>query len=62
VALSREFKMRERVSLAVRGEAFNALNHPNFGLPNANISSSAFGQITSAFDPRLLQASMKLIF
>jgi hypothetical protein len=62
LALSREFKMRERVSLAVRGEAFNALNHPNFGLPNANISSSAFGQITSAFDPRILQASMKLIF
>ena len=62
VALSREFKMRDRVSLAVRGETFNVLNHPNFGLPNANISSSAFGQVTSASDPRILQASMKLIF
>jgi hypothetical protein len=62
VALSREFRMREKVSLAVRGEAFNALNHPNFGLPNANVSSSAFGQITGALDPRILQASMKLIF
>jgi len=38
------------------------LNHPNFGLPNANISSSTFGQIRSARDPRILQGSMKLIF
>ncbi|HJZ99176.1 MAG TPA: hypothetical protein VKE70_21850 [Candidatus Solibacter sp.] len=30
--------------------------------PNGNISSSTFGQIRSARDPRILQASMKLIF
>ena len=62
VALSREFRMREGLTLNVRGEAFNILNHPNFQLPNANLSSSTFGQITTAFDPRILQASMKLIF
>jgi hypothetical protein len=38
------------------------LNHPNFGLPNGNLSSATFGTITSAFDPRILQASMKLVF
>jgi len=62
LALGREFRLRERLTLQARGEAFNVLNHPNFGLLNGNISSSTFGQITSAFDPRILQASMKLIF
>ncbi|MDQ6698934.1 MAG: carboxypeptidase regulatory-like domain-containing protein [Acidobacteriota bacterium] len=62
VALTREFKVSERLTFHARGEAFNVLNHPNFGAPNANISSSTFGQIRSARDPRILQASMKLIF
>jgi Carboxypeptidase regulatory-like domain len=62
LAVSRQFKLREQLRLTVRAEAFNLMNHPNFGLPNANISSATFGQITSASDPRILQLSMKLIF
>ncbi|HEY3835250.1 MAG TPA: TonB-dependent receptor, partial [Bryobacteraceae bacterium] len=62
MALSREFKILESVRLQVRAEAFNLMNHPNFGGPNGNISSSSFGQITSASDPRILQGSIKLVF
>jgi hypothetical protein len=62
LALVRGVRLRERFTLQIRAEAFNLLNHPNFGLPNGNISSSSFGQITGAFDPRILQASMKLVF
>jgi hypothetical protein len=62
VAVARGFRLRERLTLKVRGEAFNVLNRPNFGLPNGNLSSSTFGQITGAFDPRILQGSVKLMF
>ena len=62
LALSREFKLRERLTLHVRAEAFNLFNHPNFNAPVTNISAANFGQITSASDPRILQASMKLTF
>ena len=36
--------------------------NPNLYAPNANISSATFGQIRSARDPRILQASIKLTF
>jgi hypothetical protein len=62
VAVTREFKFVERFTLHARAEAFNALNHPNFGAPNSTLSSATFGRILSARDPRILQASMKLIF
>jgi Carboxypeptidase regulatory-like domain len=62
LAVTREFRFVERFTLQARGEAFNAFNHPNFGAPNATLSSATFGQIRSARDPRILQASMKFIF
>ena len=62
LAVSRAFKIYERLTLDVRAEAFNLFNHPNFMAPNANVSSSSFGQITTAFDPRILQAAVKVVF
>jgi len=62
VALSREFKMRERYRLQVRGDFFNILNHPNWGTPGLSITSGTFGQITSFSSPRIIQMSMKFFF
>ena len=46
-----------------RAEFFNVLNHPNFGPPNANITSTAFGTITSTVnDPRVVQLVLKYYF
>jgi len=61
-ALSREFSMSEKLRLEVRGEAFNVVNHANFGAASTNLSSANFGRITSAGDPRILQFALKLHF
>jgi hypothetical protein len=62
VALSREFTMRERYRLQVRGDFFNILNHPNWGAPAMSITSGTFGQITSFSSPRIIQMAMKFFF
>jgi len=62
MALSREFQMRERYRLQVRGDFFNILNHPNWGAPSLSITSGTFGQITSFSSPRIIQMSMKFFF
>lgn len=76
LAVQREFKLGELARLQLRGELFNLFNHPNFGLPVANISSGLFGQSTSMLNsflgglnglyqmggPRSGQLSVKVIF
>jgi hypothetical protein len=54
--------MAGRVSLEARAEVFNALNTRALGAPNMVVGSPAFGSITSAGDPRVVQLAMKLIF
>jgi hypothetical protein len=61
LALSREFRVRERESLEVRGEAFNATN--SFRAASVVTSQTAtFGKILAAQDPRIMQIAMKFIF
>lgn len=41
----RRFQINERISVQLRGEAFNISNTPHFANPNADISSGNFGLI-----------------
>lgn len=47
LALRREFRLRERTSLELRFEAFNAFNQANFGDPARYLVSPLFGQASS---------------
>jgi hypothetical protein len=48
--LFKNFKIAERFNLAIGAQAFNAFNHPNFGLPNGTYFSSFTGGV-AAPDP-----------
>jgi hypothetical protein len=63
IGLHKEFRLWSEAShLQVRAEAFNLFNQTNFTAPNSDISSSAFGSITSTFPARQLQFAMKVLF
>ena len=52
----------EKTSLQFRAEFFNAFNNVNFFFSDRTVSDGAFGQITAARDPRILQFGLKLLF
>jgi hypothetical protein len=63
-AFMKNWSVKERYGIQFRWEMFNVFNHPSFGGPNTDITSSNFGQIngTGAIAPRVMQAAVKLKF
>ena len=62
-SLSKEFHFAQQPYVEFRFEAFNFLNHPNFGDPNTTLSSVTFGRISSTrTDMRQLQFGLKFVF
>ena len=62
LGLIKNTKISERINTQFRAEFFNAFNNVNFSGPSSSLSSSSFGRITSAGDPRILQLALKLMF
>jgi len=76
VALRREMPIYDRLAAQVQVEAFNVLNHPNFGYIDPSLSHALFGQSTKMLNqsfgpagslyqqggPRSVQFSFKVIF
>ena len=62
LALVRRIPLSGRHALELRAEAFNVTNTPALGAPNGVFGSAAFGTITTAGDPRVIQLAVKLLF
>jgi hypothetical protein len=65
MSIDKSFAMpyNEHHQLQIRFDAFNALNHTNFGTPGIRPGQGGFGQITSSStNPRQLQLAAKYMF
>jgi hypothetical protein len=62
MSLIKRFRIQERYNVQFRCEAFNALNHPSFNLPNRNVNAPAAGTITDMRSPRLFQLGLRVQF
>ena len=70
LGVSKFVPITEHVSFRLRGDLFNVLNRAQYGAPNADISQSNFGVITTTISnyatgrgtPRELQISAKVVF
>jgi len=62
VSLIKRTRIGEDKSIEFRAEAFNVMNHANFGNPNGSIGSANFGRVTTTRDPRLIQFGLKFQF
>jgi hypothetical protein len=60
--LFKDFRVTERRRFEIRWEVFNSLNRPPFQNPTASLSSSNFGRITTAGNPRIMQLAAKFYF
>jgi hypothetical protein len=56
------FTIYKESSLQFRGEVFNVLNNVNLSAPNGTLSSPAFGTISAAGAPRIVQLALRLSF
>ena len=45
LALAKQFRLGERATLELRGDAFNVFNHTQFSNPDTTITDLTFGQI-----------------
>ncbi len=52
----------EDINFEFRTEIFNLTNTPPLANPNGVVGNAAFGTITSAGDPRVIQFGLKLNF
>jgi hypothetical protein len=59
ISIQKYFPVRESVRLQFRLDMFNAFNHTNFYKPNT-FMGAGFGTITDAWNPRQMQAALKL--
>jgi hypothetical protein len=62
INLQKNFAITERVNFELRSSFYNAFNHANLGGPGNTLTSSNFGVITSAGNPRVVEFGSRLSF
>jgi hypothetical protein len=69
IGLLKDFHVSERFRIEFRSEFFNAFNHAQFDLPSAGAvgtgdqtNNPAFGRVTSAERPRVIQFGLKIYY
>jgi hypothetical protein len=62
LGITKMIPVTEAMRFEIRGEFFNIFNHAQFNNPSGDISSSNFGNVTSARDPRIGQVSAKFVW
>jgi Carboxypeptidase regulatory-like domain/TonB-dependent Receptor Plug Domain len=61
-SLYKTFPIADRLSMQFRVDAFNVLNKANFSQVDAGLGDGAYGQITTAHDPRIMEFAIKLVY
>jgi hypothetical protein len=71
ISLYKTVKITEKVNFSLRAETYNTFNHTQFSTVNTSpqwnpatgvYSSSQFGQVTAARDPRIIQVAARVNF
>ena len=70
MSLQKNTRWQDHYNVQLRVDAFNVFNHPNFSVPNADITASGAGTVTStpsqwsppAYEPRTIEFGAKLNF
>jgi hypothetical protein len=61
-SLVKNVNFSESRFLQLRGETFNAFNHPDFGLPGRAAGGPGLGIVSDATDARVLQLGVRIVF
>jgi hypothetical protein len=62
LSLAKNVALGATRTLQLRVEAFNAFNHPNFGLPGHTFGAANFGVVSSASEGRTIQLGVRFVY
>jgi len=62
LGFGKSFSFTESVRMQLRGDMFNAMNHPMYYPPDSQMTSTTFGVISAARDARIIQLGLKVLF
>ena len=62
MALYKDFPIGEHKTFQFRGELFNIFNHANFSGVQTAFGAGNYGQVTSAYDPRIAEFALRFQF